>query len=91
MGGFLVAIIVGGLIGWIASKIMNTDAQQGIFLNIMVGCIGSMIGKFIAGTLFGVAGTGLRDGLDIPSLAVALGGAVLLLGIVNLIRKGKVR
>ena len=91
MGGFFVAIIVGGLIGWIASKIMNTDAQQGIFLNIVVGCIGSMIGKFIAGQLFGLGGMGLRDGLDIPSLAVALAGAVLLLGIVNLIRKGKVR
>ncbi|QJQ31486.1 GlsB/YeaQ/YmgE family stress response membrane protein [Sphingomonas lacunae] len=91
MGGFIVAVIVGGLIGWIASKIMRTDAEQGIFLNIVVGCIGSMIGKFIAGQVFGLAGTGLRDGLDIPSLAVALAGAIVLLGIVNLIRKGKVR
>jgi uncharacterized membrane protein YeaQ/YmgE (transglycosylase-associated protein family) len=91
MGGFIVAIIVGGVIGWIASKIMRTDAEQGIFLNIMVGCIGSMIGKFIAGQMFGLTGAGLRDGLDLASLTVALAGAVLLLGIVNLIRKGKVR
>ena len=82
MGGFIVALIVGGIIGWVASKIMNTDADQGIFLNIIVGCVRSILG---------MAGMGLRDGLDIPSLAVALAGAIILLGIVNLIRKGKVR
>lgn len=91
MGGFIVALIVGGIIGWVASKIMNTDADQGIFLNIVVGCVGSILGKFIAGKFFGMSGMGLRDGLDIPSLAVALAGAIILLGIVNLIRKGKVR
>lgn len=91
MGGFIIALIVGGIIGWVASKIMNTDAQQGIFLNIVVGVVGSLLGKFVASQFFGMSGMGLRDGIDIPSLAVALAGALVLLGIVNLIRRGKVR
>ena len=88
---FIIALIVGGIIGWLASKVMNTDAQQGIFLNIIVGCVGSLIGKFIAGTFLGMGGMGLRDGLDIPSLAVAFVGALILLGGVNLVRRGSIR
>lgn len=88
---FIIALIVGGVIGWLASKVMNTDAQQGIFMNIVVGCVGSLVGKFIAGTFLGMGGMGLRDGLDIPSLIVAFVGALILLGVVNLIRRGSVR
>ena len=88
---FIIALIVGGIIGWLASKVMNTDAQQGIFLNIVVGCVGSMVGKFIAGTFLGMGGMGLRDGIDIPSLIVSFVGALILLGIVNLVRRGSVR
>ncbi len=88
---FIIALIVGGIIGWLASKVMNTDAQQGIFLNIVVGCVGSILGKFVAGNFLGMGGMGLRDGLDIPSLAVAFAGSVVLLGIVNLVRRGSVR
>ena len=88
---FIIALIVGGVIGWLASKVMNTDAQQGIFMNIVVGCVGSLVGKFIAGTFLGMGGMGLRDGLDIPSLVVAFVGALILLGVVNLIRRGSVR
>jgi uncharacterized membrane protein YeaQ/YmgE (transglycosylase-associated protein family) len=88
---FIISLIVGGVIGWLASKVMNTDAQQGIFLNIVVGCVGSLVGKFVAGTFLGMGGMGLRDGLDIPSLIVAFIGALILLAIVNLVRRGKVR
>ena len=88
---FIIALIVGGIIGWLASKVMNTDAQQGIFLNIVVGCIGSILGKFVAGKFFGMGGMGLRDGIDIPSLLVAFLGAIVLLGVVNLVRRGAVR
>jgi uncharacterized membrane protein YeaQ/YmgE (transglycosylase-associated protein family) len=88
---FILALIVGGIIGWLASKVMNTDAQQGIFLNVVVGCVGSMIGKFVAGTFLGMGGMGLRDGLDIKSLIVAFIGAIVLLAIVNLVRRGSVR
>ncbi len=88
---FIIALIVGGIIGWLASKVMNTDAQQGIFKNIIVGCVGSLIGKFIAGTFLGIGNMGLRDGIDIPSLVVAFVGALILLGIVNLVKRGSVR
>ena len=88
---FIIALILGGVIGWLASKMMNTDAQQGIFLNIVVGVVGSMLGKFIAGNFFGMGGMGLRDGIDIPSLIVAFAGAIVLLGAVNLFKRGKIR
>jgi uncharacterized membrane protein YeaQ/YmgE (transglycosylase-associated protein family) len=88
---FIIALILGGVIGWLASKVMNTDAQQGIFLNIVVGVVGSMLGKFIAGNFFGMGGMGLRDGIDIPSLIVAFAGAIVLLGAVNLFKRGKIR
>lgn len=87
----IIALVVGGIIGWLASKVMNTDAQQGIFMNIVVGCVGSILGKFIAGRFFGMGGMGLRDGLDIPSLVVAFLGAILLLAVVNYFRRGSVR
>ena len=88
---FIIALVIGGVIGWLASKVMNTDAQQGIFLNVVVGCVGSLIGKFIASNFLGMGGMGLRDGIDIPSLAVALVGAIVLLGVINLMRRGSVR
>lgn len=88
---FIATLFLGGIIGWLASKVMNTDAQQGIFLNVVVGCVGSMIGKFIAGTVLGMGGMGLRDGIDLPSLAVAFAGALILLGAVNYFKRGKIR
>jgi uncharacterized membrane protein YeaQ/YmgE (transglycosylase-associated protein family) len=93
MMSFLVALVMGGIIGWLASKVMKTDKEQGPLLDVLVGCAGSLLGKFLFG-LFradGSAGLGLRDGIDLPSLAVAFGGALALLGVTNLIRKGRVR
>lgn len=87
----IIVLVLGGIIGWLASKVMNTDAQQGIIMNIVVGCVGSILGKFIAGRFFGMGGMGLRDGIDIPSLAVAFLGAILLLAVVNYFRRGSVR
>jgi uncharacterized membrane protein YeaQ/YmgE (transglycosylase-associated protein family) len=90
--GFIIALIVGGIIGWLASKVMNTDADQGIFLNVVVGCVGSLLGKFLFGMFMGGSqGLGLRDGIDIPSLIVAFVGTIVLLGIVNYFRRGKLR
>ena len=86
---FIIALIMGGIIGWLASKVMNTDAQQGIFLNVIVGCVGSMLGKFLFGQF--VPSAGLRNGIDIPSLIVAFVGAVILLGAINFFRRGKLR
>ncbi len=86
--GWIIAIIVGGIIGWIASMIMGRDASMGIFWNIVVGVIGSFIGRFI-GSLIGVGAT-LTE-FSIPGLLMSLVGAVVLLGIVNLIQRGRVR
>ena len=88
---FIVALVVGGIIGWLASKVMNTDAQQGIFLNIVVGCIGSILGRFLFSIFTG--GTArLRDAPFNPiTLLVAFGGAIVLLGLINLFRRGRVR
>lgn len=87
---FILALIMGGVMGWLASKVMNTDAQQGIFLNIIVGCVGSILGQFLFGWLVG--DTGLRGGaFDPKSLAVAFAGAIVLLGAINFFRRGKIR
>lgn len=86
MIGFLVWLIVGGVIGWLASIVMRTDAQQGIFLNIVVG----IVGAFIAG-LFVTGGSINNAGIDVRSLIASFVGAIVLLAIVNLVRRGRVR
>ncbi len=87
---FIVWLIVGGVIGWIASMIMRTDAQQGIFLNIVVGIVGAFLGGLLLSPLFGV-GTINSSGLTLATFLVSLGGAVILLAIVNLFRRGRAR
>jgi uncharacterized membrane protein YeaQ/YmgE (transglycosylase-associated protein family) len=81
--GIIGWIIIGGLAGWIASKIMNTDAQQGIILNIVVGIVGGLIGGFLLG-VFGVDTDG--SGIII-SFITALIGACLLLFVVKAVTK----
>jgi uncharacterized membrane protein YeaQ/YmgE (transglycosylase-associated protein family) len=87
---FIIWLVVGGLIGWVASKIMNTDAQQGIFLNIVVGIVGSMLGGWLVAPLLG-SGTVNQNDFSIMGLLSSLIGAVILLAIVNFFRRGKVR
>jgi len=87
--GWIIAIIVGGIAGWLASLVMNRDASMGIFWNIVVGCIGSVIGNALAGPLFGVQGT--VQAFSLTGLIIALAGAVILLAIVNLVQRGRVR
>lgn len=87
---FIIALIMGGVIGWLASIVMRTDAQQGIFLNIIVGCIGSILGRFLFGSFIG--GGHLRgNAFDPMTLLTAFVGAIVLLAIVNLVRRGSVR
>lgn len=83
---FLLWIIIGGLIGWIASIIMKTDAQQGIFLNIVVGVVGAFLAGILLAPLFGT-GTINQSNFSLPSLLISLVGAVVLLAIVNLFRR----
>jgi uncharacterized membrane protein YeaQ/YmgE (transglycosylase-associated protein family) len=86
----LLILVVGGIIGWLASILMRTDAQQGIFLNIVVGVVGAVIAGFIITPLIG--GAPITSGaFDIMSLFASFLGAVVLLAIVNLFRRGSVR
>ena len=88
--GIILMLIIGGLIGWVASMIMRTDAQQGIFLNIVVGIVGAFIGGLLFSSLLG--GPPITSGaLNITSLLVSLLGAVVLLAIINLFRRGAMR
>jgi uncharacterized membrane protein YeaQ/YmgE (transglycosylase-associated protein family) len=87
--GWIVAIIVGGVAGWLASKVMNRDASMGIFWNVVVGCVGSVIGNVIAGPLLGINGS--VQEFSLTGLVIAIVGAVVLLGAVNLAQRGRVR
>ena len=84
--GLILWLIIGGVIGWVASMIMRTDAQQGIFLNIVVG----IIGAFIGGLIFS-GGSINHAPLTLYSFGASLVGAIILLAIVNLVRRGSVR
>jgi uncharacterized membrane protein YeaQ/YmgE (transglycosylase-associated protein family) len=90
MINFLVWLVVGGLIGWVASMIMRTDAQQGMFLNVVVGIVGAAVGGFLISPLVGVP-TINQDVFSLGALLVSLIGAVILLAVVNLIRRGSAR
>lgn len=87
--GWIIALIVGGIAGWLASMVMNRDASMGIFWNIVVGCVGSVIGNALAGPLFGISGS--VQEFSIAGLLIALLGAIVLLAIVNLVQRGRVR
>jgi uncharacterized membrane protein YeaQ/YmgE (transglycosylase-associated protein family) len=87
---FILWIIVGGIIGWIAGIIMRTNAQQGLMLNILVGIIGALLAGFLLTPLFGV-GTINQSNFSLPSLFLSLLGAVILLAVVNLVRRGRMR
>jgi len=83
-------LFVGGILGWVASLIMRTDAQQGLFLNVVVGVVGAMLGGWLISPLLGV-GTINQSQFSLGALSVSLGGAVILLAVVNLIRSGSAR
>lgn len=84
--GFIMWLIVGGVVGWLASLIMRTDGQQGIFLNVVVGVVGAFVGGLILGR-----GEINHSPLTITTFLVSLAGAVILLAIVNLVRRGSLR
>lgn len=75
--GWIVTLIIGGIVGWLASILMKTNAQMGILANVLVGVAGSMLGFWIAGAL-GFAAIG-----GIARFAVALAGAALLIFILG--------
>jgi uncharacterized membrane protein YeaQ/YmgE (transglycosylase-associated protein family) len=87
--GLIIALIVGGIAGWLASIVMDRNKSMGMIWNIIVGCTGSVVGNAIAGPLFGISGS-VRE-FSLEGLGIAVLGAIILLGIVNLIQRGKVR
>ncbi|WP_164843981.1 GlsB/YeaQ/YmgE family stress response membrane protein [Croceicoccus ponticola] len=83
---WILVIIVGGIAGWLASMVMNRDASMGIFWNIIVGVIGALVGKFVLGLL----NVGGGDNWLLWFISALL-GAIILLGIINLVQRGRVR
>ena len=90
MINFIIWLVVGGLIGWVASMVMRTDSQQGVFLNVIVGIVGAALGGWVLSPLLGV-GTINQGAFSLGALLVSLLGAVILLAVVNLVRRGAPR
>lgn len=87
--GWIIALVVGGVAGWLASLVMNRDASMGIFLNIVVGCVGSVIGNALSGPLFAVRGSVQQ--FSLTGLIIAFIGAVILLAVVNWFQRRRLR
>ena len=87
---FVIWLIIGGVLGWLASLVMKTDGQQGIFLNVVVGIVGALIAGFVVAPFLGT-GTINSNDFSVSGLLVSFAGAVILLAIVNLFRRGRVR
>ena len=85
---FIIWLVVGGILGWLASLVMKTDAQQGVVLNIVVGIVGSLIGGWLISPLLG-GGTINQGDFSVMGLVSSLIGAIILLAIVNLVRRGR--
>ena len=83
-------LVVGGVLGWIASMIMHTDAQQGIVLNVIVGIVGAALAGLLISPLLGVP-TINQDSFSVGAMVVSLIGAIILLALVNLFRRGRAR
>jgi uncharacterized membrane protein YeaQ/YmgE (transglycosylase-associated protein family) len=88
--GIILWLVIGGVIGWLASLVMKRDGSQGIILNIVVGIVGSLLGAWLIGPLIGAPS--INSGvISFPSLLVSFLGAVILLAIVNLISRRSLR
>ena len=87
---FIIWIVIGGILGWIASMIMRTNAQQGLLMNVVVGIVGALLGGWLLAPIFGT-GTINQNEFSLGSLLVSLLGAGILLGAVNLFRRGTPR
>ena len=85
---WLLWIILGAAAGWIASIVMGTNGQQGLILDIVVGIVGALLAGWFLTPLLGV-GTINQGNFSLPALLVSLVGAIILLAIVRLVRRGR--
>ncbi|MEJ1963735.1 MAG: GlsB/YeaQ/YmgE family stress response membrane protein [Gammaproteobacteria bacterium] len=86
----IIWLIVGGIVGWLASIIMKTDAQQGVVLNVVVGIVGALLAGWFIAPLVGVS-TINQGNFSLGGLGVSLLGAIVLLALINLFRRGRAR
>jgi uncharacterized membrane protein YeaQ/YmgE (transglycosylase-associated protein family) len=87
--GLLLTLLLGGLAGWLASKLMNRDAEQGVILNIVVGIVGAFLANLLLAPLFGV--TARLDEVSLSGFVLSVAGAVILLALVNLATRRSLR
>jgi uncharacterized membrane protein YeaQ/YmgE (transglycosylase-associated protein family) len=85
---FVIWLIAGAVVGWVASRIMGTSGQQGLILDIVVGVVGAFLAGYFLTPFFGIS-TINQNNFSLPALLVSLLGAVILLAIVRLIRRGR--
>jgi uncharacterized membrane protein YeaQ/YmgE (transglycosylase-associated protein family) len=86
----IIWLVVGGLLGWVASMIMGTNGRQGILLNVVVGIVGALVGGWLLSPILG-ASTINQSNFTMPALGISLLGAVILLAVVNFVRRGSLR
>jgi len=91
MINFILWLLFGALVGWLASIVMHTNAQQGTLLNIVVGIVGAFLGGILFNFLGGGSATINNGDFSLSALLVSFIGAVVLLGLINLVRRGSVR
>jgi len=89
MGGLISLLIVGGIAGWLASIVMRRDASMGIIMNIVVGCVGSVVGNAISRPLLHIGGS-VKE-FSVTGLVIAAVGAAVLLAVFNLLQRGRIR
>ena len=90
MINFIIWLIAGAIIGWLASRLMGTDGQQGTLLDIVVGVVGAFVAGWFLTPLFGIS-TINQNNFSLPALMVSLLGAILLLAVVRVLRGGGLR
>ena len=84
---FIIWLVVGGIVGWVASIVMGTNGQQGVLLNVIVGIVGAFVAGLVLSPLFGIA-TINQNNFSLPGMLVSLVGAIILLAVVSLFRGG---
>lgn len=87
---FIIWLIVGGIVGWVASIVIGTNRQQGVLLNVIIGIGGAFVAGLVLSPLLGIA-TINQNNFSLPGLLISLMGAVILLAVVSLFRGGRLR